>query len=387
MNKFILALLILGGLAVTAAFSPPSTAAIPESPTQAQIPYPLWSIEEVAASGYAHALALDSAGRPHLLYHDVADGMLRHAVRYNSGWSFDNVAGVTTLHPDLSFDLAIAPDGSPCIVYATAAPVISYPADTTLTYGCRKGNNWQLTAIDDGGREVALALDSQSQPHIALIQDQEAVYFTLEEGAWVREIVGEDSAYMGMVWLTLDGLERPRLIFSGSAGIYEAVRQTAQLWTIANFPLPGLHARVLDEADRSWVLLTESEPQSGHPPFSFNRLLLAVPDGAGGWTNAMLDEDYDWQIAADLVVSGSDTAHVAFRDVSGSLHYRWWSAFDGWESHQPDAFADADLHLALGDDGQPRLSFGSGGQVYLATRRIVMLDHSLFMPVSAGSLQ
>jgi hypothetical protein len=384
MNKFILALLILGGLAGGVGLSS-SSAAGPDSPTQAPVPFPLWSIEEVAPAGYAHALALDSAGRPHLLYHDVDAEMLRHAVRYNNGWSYDNVAPVTILHPDLSFDLVVAPDGAPCIVYATAAPVISYPADTTLTYGCRQGNNWQLAAIDDGGREVALVMDGNAQPHIALIQDQEAVYFTLEEGGWVREIVGEDNTYMGQVWLSLDGLERPRLIFSGSAGVYEAVRQTAQLWTIGPFPIPGLHVRVLDDANRSWVLLTESEPQSGHPPFSFNRLLLAVPDGVGGWTNDTLEEDYDWPIAADLAVSGSDTAHVAFRDVSGSLYYRWWSAFDGWESHQPDAFADSDLHLVLGDNGQPRMSFGNDGNVYLATRRIVMLDHSLYMPVSAGS--
>jgi hypothetical protein len=385
MNKLILALLFLSGLAVARASFPPSTDAEPESAAQEPIPYPLWSIEAVATSGYAHALALDSANRPHLLYHDVANGMLRHALRFNNGWAFDKVAEVTVLHPDLTFDLVIAPDGDPCIVYATAAPVISYPADTTLVYGCREGNTWQLTPIDDGGREVTLEMGSDGQPHIALIQEQEAVYFTLEEGAWVREVVGEDNAYMDNVWLALDDLEQPRLIYSGSEGAFEAVRQTLQLWTIIAFPMGGLHTRVLDDADRSWLLLTESEPQSGHPPFSFSRLILAAPDGAGSWTMDTLDEDYDWQIAADLAVSGSDTAHVAFRDVSGGLHYQWWSAFDGWQMHSPNAYADGDIHLALGEDGQPRLSFGNDGQIFLARRRIVMLDHSLYMPIAAGS--
>jgi hypothetical protein len=149
--------------------------------------------------------------------------------------------------------------------------------------------------------------------------------------------------------------------------------------------MSGLYALAIDDADRAWFLLTESEAQPGHPPFWFIRLLLAAPDGAPNWTMESLAEGYDWQVAADLVVTGSDTAHVAFRNVGGTLEYRWWAASDGWQDHPPGAFADGDIHIALGKDGQPRISFGRNGLVFLARRQIILLDHSAYVPAAAGS--
>jgi hypothetical protein len=382
MNKSLLPLIVLGGLIlVLAAFVLP-TAAI--TGANEPIPYPIWSIEEVAPAGYSHVLALDSANRPHLLFHDADAGKLRHAVRYQSGWAIDNVANVTINEPDMSFDMAIGPNNIPCIVYATDPEVISFPLDTTLTYGCRQNNKWALTSIDDGGRSAKLIVDTDNEPHIALVQGQEAAYLTREGNQWIKEYVAEDEAFMGRVWLSLDNNGTPHLIYSGSEGTFEGIRQMAYLWTIAPFPFPVPLTRDFDSANRSWMLISESEPQSGHPPFSFNRLLLAVPDGSGGWTTGTLDEDYDWSIAADLAVQGSDTAHVAFRDVSGVLHYRWWSAYAGWQAHSPDSLAGAEVQLALGEDDQPRISYGWDGKVYVAVRRIISLDHFSYLPSMFG---
>ena len=64
MNKFVAALLrLLGGLIGVGAVVLPLAAA-PRA-TQEPIPYPVWTIEDVALSGYDNALAVDSAGRPH----------------------------------------------------------------------------------------------------------------------------------------------------------------------------------------------------------------------------------------------------------------------------------------------------------------------------------
>ncbi len=373
MNRSLLALIILGGLAlVSPVFTGPAAANDP-------IPYPVWSVEEVAPAGYGHALALESSGRPHLLFHDAEAGKLRHAVRFQSGWSINNVANVTIKEPDMSFALDIGPTNTPCIAYATDPEVISFPLDTSLTYGCRPNNKWQLTSIDDGGRDVKLVIDADNEPHIVLIQGKQVAYLTRQGNTWIKEYVAADDTHLARVWLNLDNAGTPHLIFSGSEGAFGAVRQAASVWSISAFPYPVPVSRAFDSDNRSWLLVSESEAQSGHPPFFFSRLLLAVPSG-GGWTTNKLAEAYDWAIAADLAVQDSDTAHVAFRDVSGVLHYRWWSADAGWQTDTPGAFAGADVHLALGKDEQPRISFGWDGRVYTAIRRIVTLDHFAYLP-------
>jgi len=376
MFKFVFGLWwLLGGLTAALALA----AAPAEAPSYEPIPYPIWFSEPVDATGYAHALALDSADRPHLLFQDPGTRMLRYAVREESGWVYDDITVIPSIHPDLTFDLAIAPGDIPCLIYANAPPVITDPIDTQLVYGCRGDSGWDLAAVDDGGRTVSLVLDGDT-PHIALVQELTAVYLTQVDGVWEREVVGVDAAYMGKTWLYLDGAGRPHVIFVGSQGAFEGVRQPAGTWTVTPFPMHSLLTLTLDAADRPWLLLTEAEAQWGHPPFSFNRLLLAAPDGSGGWASEMLREDYDWGIAADLAVSGNDLVHVAYRDVEGLLHYQWRAGDALWQSETPADQLDADLHLALGSDGLPRLSFGRGGQLQLATRRIVVLDQGLYLP-------
>lgn len=376
MFKFVFGLWwLLGGLTAALALA----AAPAEAPSHEPIPFPIWFSEPVAPTGYAHALALDSADRPHLLFQDPDTRMLRYAAGGESGWEYDDIAVIPSLHPDLTFDLAIAANDAPCLVYANAPPVIIDPIDTKLVYGCRGEDGWDLSAIDDGGRTVTLVLDGDT-PHIALVQGLAAVYLTRVDGVWQREVVGQDAAYMGKTWLYLDGAARPHLIFVGSEGAFEGVREPNGLWAVAPFPMHSLLTLTLDAADRPWLLLTEAEAQWGHPPFSFNRLLLATPDGSGGWATEMLREDYDWSIAADLAVAGNDDVHVAYRDVGGALRYRWRAGGGTWQTESPIDQLDADLHLALGSDGQPRVSFGRGGQLWLATRRIVLLDRGLYLP-------
>ena len=90
MNKFVTVLLgLLGGLTAAAALAWPMTAqprAIPQEP----IPVPVWTIEEVAVSGYANALAIDAFNRPHLIYVDPVSGALRYAVREYDGWHYED---------------------------------------------------------------------------------------------------------------------------------------------------------------------------------------------------------------------------------------------------------------------------------------------------------
>lgn len=380
MSKFVFGLWwLVGGLAAALLLRPALADSTPLEP----IPYPIWHSQPVAPSGYAHVLALDSADRPHFLFQDPVTRMLRYTTLAEGGWEFDDIAAIPAIHPDLTFDMALAAGDVPCLAYANAPPVSTDPIDTRLVYGCRIAGEWQLTPIDDGGRTVKLALDGDT-PHIALVQEQAAVYLTREDGQWLREIVGEDAAYMGQTVLYLDAFGRPHVVFAGSEGTFEGAREPDGSWTVTPFAAPGVLNLALDAAHRPWLLLTQAEAQWGHPPFSLNRLLLAEPDGSGGWAAELLREDYDWPIAAGLAIEGIDSAGVAYRDVNGELRYQRRDGDQPWQLETPPGHADADVRLAFGSDGQPRLSYGDAGQLWLATREIVLLDEGLYLPMLAS---
>lgn len=384
MNKFVTAILwLLGGL--MAAVAPP-TAATPRTTTQEPIPTPVWTVEDVATSGYANALAVDSFGRPHLLYDDPVSGALRYAVREHDGWHFEDVANESIHMPYLDYDLQIGLDGAPCLVYATEKPVAGQPFDTRLVYGCRGQNGWELTAIEDGGRGPSLAFDD-SEPHIALVQGRDAVYLTREGNQWRKEIAGSDDDYMNQVFLMLSGTGWPTLIYRGAAGQYRADRDWDHTWSQTRLADPTIYALYRTDYDDSpWLAVNDGEAAWGHPPFFLARLKLVGPEDTGTADWETIAEAYDWQIAVDLAADpfSGDTV-MAFIDPVGALQYLWWDE-DGRHTHSPRARGDSEVSLALmSNDDLQFIAFADANQLKLATRRIVAFDNWQYAPVVVGS--
>lgn len=392
MKKFVLALLwLLGGLTPALAVS---EGAIPHEP----IPAPYWQSDPVAPSGYANALALDAADRPHLVYHDTATGMLRYAVRPAEAWAFGDIAYTPYTPGDLSFDLALTPDGVPCVAYASAG------SDPLLFFGCLEKDTWQMEMIAEGGRSVSLRVDRGGRPHIALIQQSNnVVYMTRDdEGVWQTEIVEQPGRYAARLWLVIDSQRRPHVIYHGplppmrttgsthndpnspsvltddQPHMIHAVRQSANVWEKQPLPFSQVEAAALGPADELWLLVSEWQVQWGHPPFSSAKLMLAQPAG-DDWTTEFLREDYDWQIEADLAVDLSGRAHVVYRDITGLVHYGR-RALDGtWERHSPGLAEQIEISMKLGGDGQPRLTLQREGQMVLMTR-VHILDKMVYVP-------
>jgi len=368
MKKFVLALLwLLGGLTPALAVS---EGAIPHEP----IPAPYWRSDAVAPSGYVNALALDAADRPHLVYHDAATGMLRYALRQPGAWFLSAITYAPYVPADLSFDLALTPDGVPCVAYSGA------PSDPLLYYGCLEGTTWQMEMIAAGGRFVTLTIDRDGLPHIALVRNLgDVVYVTQHaSGAWQSTEVDQVPIYVSQTWLLVDSQRRPHLIYRGEETTLHAILQPGAGWEKEPVPFKVPVKPALGPDDALWLLISEGRAESGHPPFFFAQLFLARPDG-DGWTTELLREDYDWQIEADLAVDQSNRAHVVYRDITGLLHYGR-RALDGtWEPHSPGLSEQSEITMKLGGDGQPRLALQVNGQLMLLTR-VVILDKHLFLP-------
>ncbi len=378
MNKFVAALTwLLGGLlATTAALS--AAGADPQPVSQEPIPIPVWTVEDVALSGYANALAVDAGDDPHLLTIDPTTGVLRYAMRDYYGWHFEDVADESLDTPYLDFDLQIGPDKKPCLVYATEKPVASEPLDTKLVYGCRGEDGWALTSIEDGGREPRLAIDDRGRPHIALIQGYEAVYMTREGETWHREVAGSHGVYMNHVYLMLND-STPVIVYSDTQGQYRADRGGG-LWVSTPLPQPTIYDAVLLETDFLWLAVNDGEAAWGHPPFFLARLKLIEPwdEGPADWDT--IEEAYDWQIKVDLAMDPhGGYILMAYLDPEGALQYLWW-ADEGIRYDSPRAHGDSEVSLAATGDEQ-FIAFADANQLKLAERKVVWFDNWQYAPV------
>lgn len=388
MNKFVTALLrLLGGLMAAVALALP-VAARPQASPQEPIPYPIWTIEEIATGGYLNTLALDSLDRPHLLYQDSETWAVHYATRGGDAespgeWQLEDIITTPGHSASYTYDIAIRPDDTPCLVYAIAPSVL--PLDTALVYGCRGPEGWELDEIDDGGRGAQLAFDATGgTPHIALAQGQSVVYLTWQDDHWGRDTVATDSSYIGLQTLAFTSDGRPHVVYAGSGGAFAAVLETNGVWTKTPIEQAGLTVPRLDANDRLWGLVVHATDMGGHPPMYLSELFLARPDDAGEHTlEPVIDGLGMTYWYNDLAMAG-DMPHLASNGFTGDVTYVWWTA-EGKHTHNPPAIADGEVKLALGGDGQPRLSFGEDNILRLATRRIVLLDESLALPFIAGS--
>ena len=379
MNKFVTALLrLLGGLMAALALP---LAVASRTTTQEPIPTPVWTIEDVAVSGYDHALAVDAFNRPHLLYVDPVSGALRYAVREYAGWQYEDVADESSAMLYLDYDLQIGPNQTPCLAYATEKPVASQPIDTKLVYGCRGPDGWELTAIDDGGRALNLALNAFGQPSITLVQGRNAVYMTREGEQWHKDVVGTDADYMNQVILLLSRGGWPAVIYRGAHGQFRADREWNGVWFSTPLDGPAIYdALVFASVDEVWLAVNDGEAAWGHPPFFLARLKLVEPIDTGPSDWETIAEAYDWQIAVDLAFD--NYPHLAYIAPDGALQYLWWDD-EGRHNDSPPARADSEVSLVLTED-QQFIAFAEANQLRLATRHIVWLDQSAMLPFVIG---
>ena len=75
---------------------------------------------------------------------------------------------------------------------------------------------------------------------------------------------------------------------------------------------------------------------------------------------------------------------MVYSNVGGELRYVWWTD-EGQQSEAVGSFTDGWVSIAVGSDGQPRLSFSQENRLRLVTRRIVLLDESVALPFVVGS--
>lgn len=329
------------------------------------------AVAEEGATGSPQALVLDAADRPHLLAYNATVRQLYWAVKDGDRWTRSFVA--SPLPAGLEIAAAMGPDGVAQIAYVDSER-------DQLVAGVRPAGQWSLTPITTAGRGLQLAVGQDNRPHLILIQNDQLNYWTKDNGAWHSEPISPDGGVVTFAHLTLDSQGRPKVVYSrdGSEQLIVAVRQSAGDWAATTLPFRPFLAMALGPDDAAYGLYVTNRSEGVKPPTWFIQLNMAEQvgndwqDGAFEETFPMVDPD------GRLLVDAEGRVHVLERNGAGALAYHQRDANGRWSRESLPGLGS--MALALGSDGQPRVSGSFDGDLRLYRRSILWLDEHVFLP-------
>jgi hypothetical protein len=204
-------------------------------------------IDTNANAGGLNRLALDSTGRAHIIY-SGSQNTLRYAQWNGSGW--DNDLILTTTDPLYALDFALDSADRPHLVYREFNCDM-YACISLISYRYWDGNEWQdilleqEVALDNGGDvgfDIALALDSAGNPHVAYFSfanwSGTLVHTYWDSSTFTETIFTQDSKKGGGLDLALDNAGHPHIAFvdefyqSSTEGILKYAWWTGTLWLV-----------------------------------------------------------------------------------------------------------------------------------------------------------
>lgn len=173
--------------------------------------------------GYARGIAVDAAGRRHLLLSDSPSSTY-YAREQEGSW-------LRTL---------VAPDSHPVTLkldasgFAHAIVSLGTSQNRRLGYATNRSGQWVVTDLGLTARNASadLALDSQGHAHIAWLSssDTEGVYYgTNASGTWMTERALAASGNEPVI--ALDPQDRPHLLYSWGGSSAEHLTKQDGTWT------------------------------------------------------------------------------------------------------------------------------------------------------------
>jgi hypothetical protein len=174
-----------------------------------------WSTQEVDPYADTFDLELDANGNPHILY---GLSVLKYASWTGLNWSIQTVGTAGSAYAALALDSA----GHPHVAFST---------HETLYYASRSGSNWTTETVDTGTDipiQLSLAMDSNDKPYI-MYSNQGLKLATLENGGWNIQNVTLPDPASGVGNMVLDSKGHPHLIYCVFSGSDETIKYAS--WT------------------------------------------------------------------------------------------------------------------------------------------------------------
>ena len=276
----------------------------------------------------------------------------------------------------LEIALAIGSDGVPQMVYVDAA-------QNQVITGLWLAGHWSLAPLTTAGHSLRLAVGQDNRPHLSLIQQGRLIYWTKPGGVWQSEPISPTGVTVGDAFLGLDSQGRPKVVYGGSGieGLVVAVRQGAGQWTTESIPGRNMIAMALGPADAVYLLHITTRFEPGKPPWEFISLWLVEQQG-GNWQDSGLYEDLFMGTYPDgrLLFDAAGRLHLVNYGNGDRLYYHQRDV-DGQWSSEGVANVGGAFALAVGSDGQPRVSSQVRSDLRLYTRELLWLDQHALLPI------
>lgn len=383
------------------------------APARAQPPtITRWRVERVAAEdpeptarlpqdGMAVIdLAIDSAGRPHIVYYNPATGELAYAWRDTGGWVIRPMS-------DGQFpSLALDGDGQPHVTYFD-------PKQERIVYARLTGNEWAVERTFNAAAPAnAVAVDESGRTHIAYLApgsgegERIPTYARRDGELWEEQTIAE-GRNPNTVTLALDPAGAPVVAFDNTTG-----QETYQV--LAARPDAAPHWRVsivdqwesLGESRYDWrpdTLQLASEP-GGEPVLAYAigieflikpsqitydvfvfRLAGESWHGAGGaYLSTLGYGESAAPVSLSVAGGGPDRAFVGMTIGNDLLVGETnpdaadFRESIVWQKVAPASDGNA---VAVGADGQPQAAYATVEGAWHAARYEIVLDHSSYLPV------
>jgi hypothetical protein len=297
-----------------------------------------------------YSLALDAQERPHIsFFHGVVDNDLYYARWDGAQWQIETVdaAGFVGRHNSLALDAA----GNPHIAYYDNSA-------HSLKYASRSGAGpWQIAVVDStvaSGQYASLSLDTGDRPHIAYVSDGDVRYARHDGSAWQFDTIPVAFSQAERTVLALDVNDDPHLIWNvfPTGNVWYGRRQGGgwQTGLAANTPVAGGQDLAVDADLRPHISYYHSD---------YGDLRYAVLDEP--WRIQVLDTPgLVERPSLALPVGGYNRPPELsyYKPPAGLLRHAAWE--NGlWQLTGIDfiSAAGADPSLAIGNDGRPRVSY------------------------------
>jgi len=248
------------------------------------------TVVDASTNGLGFDFALDGAGHVLVAYYGAPSGSSSE-VRFatNASGAFVSEVLGTTGQYSTSLALALDSAGVPHVAYDRAS-------DLSIQYATRAaGGAWTSDTVQSATyfASFSLAIDASDHPHVVYhrVTDQTIVHATNASGSWVRAVAASSVAPDPSVYLAgtgspqcaVDSLGHVHVVFAASPPFLTVRHATdaSGTWTTEDVA-PGLEPSIaIDAADRPHAAFSAGIGYGGH-------LGYAVRD-AGGWTSSIVD--------------------------------------------------------------------------------------------------
>ncbi|HDH04780.1 MAG TPA: choice-of-anchor D domain-containing protein [Nitrospirae bacterium] len=287
-----------------------------------------WQTETVDTGregGRYPSLALDASGKPHISYLHTYN-RIKYAYYDGASWQTETVEDYTGDSGSGSSSLALDSSGRPHISYS----FVTYQKKI-LKYAYHDGVSWNIETVDSEGlvgSYNSLALDTSGRPHISYIsyidiRNADLKYAYYDGVSWQIETVDSETHVSNSTSLELDTAGRPHISYYGDNSLKYAYYDGAswRIETIMDSAIPvsgtnvvGMYTSLaLDTAGRPHISYYANSGYADAMKSSYGDMKYAYYDGIS-WNIETVDNEENVGWWASLALDSSDNPHISYYD-------------------------------------------------------------------------